>query len=75
MLKAAASILATIPALAGKSRLQPLQEFLVAEELILHSYVHNCPTHTARAPTRFQSPRTPHRLRQDIRDSERMAWP
>ena len=41
MLKAAAAKLSTIPALAGNSHLQPLQELFAAEELILHSYVHS----------------------------------
>ena len=50
MFKNAAKRLATIPALAGNSRLQPLQELIAAEELILHSCVSASPP-TVLTPT------------------------
>jgi hypothetical protein len=49
MFKTAAKKLASIPALVGNSRSQPLQELIAAEELVLHSYVHDS-THAALIP-------------------------
>ena len=47
--------LATIPILAGDSRLKPLQELIAAEELILHSFVH-CDSIYTRYPNFDLSP-------------------
>lgn len=63
MFKTAATKLAhnhMIPSLAGNPRLQPLQEVIAAEKLVLQSYVHSS-AQTALIPTpHFQSPETQH---------------